>query len=315
MDNAISRKNSLFVYNGAMHNKILYFLSFLLLVLIVISGFYFNKQDKALESNLASQADKISLLEQDLASTSLALQYTIEQTNTSLSDALAEQKKSISKKLGNVEDQVDDLSGSLGTLEKLAKTDPELLAKYSKVFFLNENYVPERLSEIPLKYQYSENKQLLINSDVLPHLASMLKAASSSKVSLYVSSAYRSFAEQKALKSTYSVVYGAGTANTFSADQGYSEHQLGTTVDFITSGLGGVLEKFEGTDAHAWMLKNAYKYGFVLSYPKNNAYYVYEPWHWRFVGTELAKYLHDSGKSFYDLDQREIDKYLVNIFD
>jgi D-alanyl-D-alanine carboxypeptidase len=143
----------------------------------------------------------------------------------------------------------------------------------------------------------------------------MLDQAKQDGVSLYVKSAYRSFAEQKSLKSTYSVTYGAGTANTFSADQGYSEHQLGTTLDVISSGQGGKLDGFDKTKAYTWMQENAYKYGFVLSYPKGNKYYTYEPWHWRYVGTKLAAYLHVTNKQFYDLDQREIDAYLVNFFD
>ncbi len=52
-----------------------------------------------------------------------------------------------------------------------------------------------------------------------------------------------------------------------------------------------------------------------MSYPKSNIYYQYEPWHWRFVGEDLAEDLHDDKKNFYELDQREIDKYLIKIFD
>jgi D-alanyl-D-alanine carboxypeptidase len=111
------------------------------------------------------------------------------------------------------------------------------------------------------------------------------------------------------------VTYGSG-ANAFSADQGYSEHQLGTTFDFTTEGIGGgLVTSFENTPAFAWLKDNAHKYGFTLSYPKDNAYYVYEPWHWRFVGEDLAEDLHEAGKTFYDWDQREIDKYLIKIFD
>lgn len=111
------------------------------------------------------------------------------------------------------------------------------------------------------------------------------------------------------------MVYGAGTANSFSADQGYSEHQLGTAVDIITPGLGGVLDGFDKTNAYQWMLQNAYKYGFILSFPQNNGYYVYEPWHWRFVGVKIATDLHNQNMHFYDMDQRVIDTYLVSIFD
>jgi len=87
-------------------------------------------------------------------------------------------------------------------------------------------------------------------------------------------------------------------------------------VDIITPGLGGQLDdSFIPTAANTWLTANAYKYGFELSYPKDNGYYVYEPWHWRFVGVKLATDLHNQGKNFYDMDQRVIDTYLVNIFD
>ena len=223
--------------------------------------------------------------------------------------------ETVETQVGGVKQVVGSLSGTVTTLEKLSKTDPELLQKYSKVFFLNEHYAPERLAEIPPVYLYSERSAQTIQAPVWPKLKALLDAAGASGLTLYVKSAYRSFNEQTAVKSSYTVIYGAGTASQFSADQGYSEHQLGTTVDFITSGLGGQLEGFEKKTPYPWLLENAYKYGFILSYPAGNSYYIFEPWHWRYVGVKLATYLHDSGKHFYDLDQREIDTYLVNIFD
>ena len=212
------------------------------------------------------------------------------------------------------EETVGEISDTVNILDKLSKTDPELLQKYSKVYFLNEHYVPERLVEIQEKYLYSEREPELIHALVMPHLTNLLNAASAGGATIYVKSAYRSFDEQKYLKSSYSVTYGAGSANQFSADQGYSEHQLGTTVDFITTGLGGQLEGFEKTQEYQWLQTFSYKYGFTLSYPQNNPSYIFEPWHWRYVGIELATLLHDQNKYFYDLEQREIDEYLVNTF-
>ncbi|OHB11524.1 MAG: hypothetical protein A3H60_01405 [Candidatus Zambryskibacteria bacterium RIFCSPLOWO2_02_FULL_44_12b] len=132
---------------------------------------------------------------------------------------------------------------------------------------------------------------------------------------MLIASAFRSFETQASLKSEYRVVYGAGTANQFSADQGYSEHQLGTAMDFTTPSVGGAFSKFPADPAYDWLQDNAHKYGFVLSYPENNSYYKFEPWHWRFVGVALATFLHGEGKYFYDLDQREIDTYLIKLFD
>jgi len=222
---------------------------------------------------------------------------------------------SVREQLGSVGQEIGAISGTVGTLEKLSKTDPELLQKYSKVFFLNEHYEPSRLVEIPDAFEYYEERHSKIHEAVWPYLQLLLESAKRDGVDLYVYSAFRPFSEQQALKSQYKVTYGEGTANQFSADQGYSEHQLGTTIDLITTGIGGTLDGFETTVAYEWLLNNAYRYGFVLSYPENNGFYVFEPWHWRYVGITLATNLKNQGKHFYDLDQRTIDEYLVHFFE
>ena len=152
-------------------------------------------------------------------------------------------------------------------------------------------------------------------ANIKPYLENLLKAAASDSVSLLVLSAYRSFCTQAALKTGYKVVYGTTAANKFSADQGYSEHQLGSTVDFTTQTGGETLSGFDKTKSYEWLNQNAYKYGFILSYPKGNKFYQFEPWHWRFVGVELATKIHSENKNFYDMDQREINDFLVKIFD
>jgi len=212
------------------------------------------------------------------------------------------------------EDQINDITGTVGKLDKLSKIDSELLQKYSKVYFLNEHYMPGKVVEIPKQFTFKQDEPEYIHAQIINRLKSLLEDAEEDGINLRVVSAFRSFDEQKSLKGAYSTVYGSG-ANAFSADQGYSEHQLGTTLDFTTAETNGILTGFENTTAYAWLLKNAHKYGFVLSYPKDNAYYVFEPWHWRFVGRDLARDLHSDGKFFYDLDQREIDEYLIELFD
>jgi LAS superfamily LD-carboxypeptidase LdcB len=215
--------------------------------------------------------------------------------------------------INDFQGQIERIAGTVGTLEKLSQTDEELLKKYSKVYFLNENYVPAALSDIDEEYLFAGTRNFLINAKVGPYLRELLEEAREDGHKLLVASAYRSFATQSALKSAYTTTYGSG-ANSFSADQGYSEHQLGTAVDFTTPASGSALLK--PTDpAYEWLNQNAHDYGFVLSYPPNNAYYKFEPWHWRYVGVALATDLHEEGKRFYDLDQREIDEYLIELFD
>lgn len=261
------------------------------------------KKTDELNSSLVALDQKTTALLNNLSATDKDIQNTKKNV------------EAVQSQVGGVEQTVGKITGAVSTLEKLSKTDPELLQKYSKVFFLNEHYAPERLQQIDAEYLYSEKRAETIHSLVWPHLKDLLESAKKVNVILYVKSAYRSFDEQKAVKSAYTVVYGKGNANTFSADQGYSEHQLGATADFTTVGINGSLNGFEKTPAYFWMQINAHKYGFVLSYPENNGYYIFEPWHWRYVGVALATRLKEEGKNFYDLEQREIDKYLPNIFD
>lgn len=233
-----------------------------------------------------------------------------EENGTELSQMLTEEKE----RNNGLEAQVNHISGTVGKLSKLSKIDPELLIKYSRVYFLNENYMPEKLTEINSEFRIKSDEPEFIHAKVAPYLNDLLQDAKDDGIDLLILSGFRSFDEQMSLKNAYTTNYGFG-ANAFSADQGYSEHQLGTTIDFTTAELGGSLVGFDQTEAYIWLQQNAHKYGFIISYPKENAYYTFEPWHWRFVGKDLADDLHDDGKYFYSLDQREIDTYLIKLFD
>jgi len=266
-----------------------------------------EKQDVINEKNSINQSlleahDDISKLENELS--------LLDEDYDDLKDDYREEKN----KNDDFEDQINSIMGTVGDLDKLSKTDEELLQKYSKVYFLNENYIPSKIREIDEKYILEGREPQYFHGDAIPFLEKMLDRAERSKIDLKVLSAYRSFDTQEQLKGQYTQTYGSG-ANTFSADQGYSEHQLGTTLDLADTTTNGPYLSFQDTEAYQWLLKNAYRYGFTLSYPDDNEFYVFEPWHWRFVGEDLADYLHDENLEFYDVEQREIDQYLIKIFD
>lgn len=292
---------------------IIYILSAISIALLGVAGYEwqlnqslqesFEVEKNNLEENLELLKEEVSALQNDLSAS--------QEENTLLTEAYEREKN----KNSEFEDQIREIAGTVGTLEKLAKTDPELLQKYSRVYFLNEHYFPSRLTEIDHEYSYNPDKVLEIHAKVWPNLEDLLEEAKEDGVDLEIVSAYRSFGTQASLKSQYDVTYGEGTANQFSADQGFSEHQLGTTVDFTSPEESAPFVSFEGTEAYEWLQDNAHKFGFVLSYPENNSYYIFEPWHWRFVGEDLAEDLHENGNNFYDMDQRKIDEYLVNLFD
>ncbi|MFW0871355.1 MAG: D-alanyl-D-alanine carboxypeptidase family protein [Patescibacteria group bacterium] len=212
-----------------------------------------------------------------------------------------------------IEDEYEKINSTVRDLLKLGSTDEELLQKYSRVYFLNENYIPSDLEMIDKEYLWGD-KALQIHGSVERFLDDLMDEAEDDGMELRIISAYRSFDYQGALKNQYLTIYGSG-ANQFSADQGYSEHQLGTTIDFTTPKIGSAISRFDETDEFKWLQDNAHRFGFVLSYPPNNSYYQYEPWHWRFVGKDLADDLHDDDQYFYDLPQRKINEYLLGIFD
>ncbi len=283
-------------------------LSIVSVVLLVVTGYVAFLYSQEKNQGLALQK-QIGDLQEGLKNASDSISN-LETQKTNLTTALTREQQRTS----SYSNQLDTVTNTVEELQRRAAIDPEVLQKYSKVYFLNENYVPSLLSNIDTKYLYTKNKPLQIHDRVLPFLQSMLNAAANDGVTIQVISAYRSFGTQATLKSSYKVIYGAGTANQFSADQGYSEHQLGTTLDFTTPVVGATFSGFQKTDAGKWLDANAYKYGFILSYPADNTYYEYEPWHWRFVGLDLALRLHNEGKHFYDLDQRDINQYLTHFF-
>lgn len=249
---------------------------------------------------LESQIDSLKKERRDLAEANENLRGNLEE-EIRLSDSLM--------------DRLEVATGEIEIARKLQEIDPELLRKYSRVYFLNENYEPVGLVEIPDEYLAPTREEAFFHEDAWPFLYRMLRAVSRIGIEPEIVSGFRSFDEQTELKERYNIIYGEGTANQFSASQGYSEHQLGTAVDFSVKGMQGALDGFEHTEFYAWLKENAHKYGFILSYPKGNTSYVFEPWHWRFVGVELATELNDRGINFYDMDQREIDEYRVRLFD
>lgn len=289
------------------HKKVLRFIPYII-ALVVISAAAGGYSVYKLYQENTQLKTTLSEREQDLTLTQERLSE-IQKGNAELLLSLqAEAEKS-----NSFSEHLTVVTEDFKKLQWLSTLDKQLLQKYSKIYFLNENYTPRSTSTIDTKYLFNKNKPLEIHEYVLPFLKDMLRDAEKDDITISVASAYRSFKEQAALKSNYKVQYGYG-ANAFSAEQGYSEHQLGTTVDLTTTAIGGALTGFEKTTAYTWLKKHAHEYGFVLSYPQGNSYYIFEPWHWRFIGIDLATQLHEDEKYFYALDQREIDAYLGAMF-
>jgi D-alanyl-D-alanine carboxypeptidase len=132
----------------------------------------------------------------------------------------------------------------------------------------------------------------------LRDLRELAQAAAANGTPLSNISSYRSYRSQRQLFRTYVNSYGFDEAITFSARPGHSEHQLGLTFDFTAPGDAGLTSNWEETPTGGWMAANAWQYGWVMSFPKGKmdvTCFSYEPWHYRYVGRDVARAIHDSG--------------------
>jgi D-alanyl-D-alanine carboxypeptidase len=140
----------------------------------------------------------------------------------------------------------------------------------------------------------------LIRKVSIADLRAMAKAAKANGTPIVSWSPYRSYNQQVKLFNGYAKGYGYDDAIHFSGRPGHSEHQLGLTIDFVSVGANGLSSSWEKTRTGAWMAKHAWEYGWLMSYPKGKSditCYNYEPWHYRYVGRDLAKKIHDSGQT------------------
>lgn len=132
-----------------------------------------------------------------------------------------------------------------------------------------------------------------LTKETLSAFEKMKSAAKKDGLTLYIASGFRSYARQKTIYNNYVSRDGRKAADTYSARAGYSEHQTGLAFD-----LNNVSSAFDNTKEAKWLSSNCYKYGFILRYPKgkeNETGYIYESWHFRYVGEELAKKLYNDG--------------------
>lgn len=132
-----------------------------------------------------------------------------------------------------------------------------------------------------------------LTDQTLSAFYTMQAGAKKDGLSIYISSGYRSYSTQKGLYSRYVERDGVQKADTYSARAGHSEHQSGLAFD-----VNIVSDAFIGTPEAIWLADHCYEYGFILRYPQgktDETGYKFEPWHFRYVGTELAEILYDGG--------------------
>jgi D-alanyl-D-alanine carboxypeptidase len=157
------------------------------------------------------------------------------------------------------------------------------------------NYLPGRMT-LP---------DMLLRQPAAQALGKMVKAMLADGLAPTVLSSYRSYFDQAVAHNRW-VVDDPANANEVSALPGHSEHQLGTAVDFGSPEMPSLTSSttdpfsplFDRTGEGQWLAQHAFEYGFSMSSPPGAEVLTglaYEPWHYRYVGVEMAAYLHASG--------------------
>ncbi len=182
-------------------------------------------------------------------------------------------------------------SDNLISNEDASKIDV-LVNKYHK---LDENYEPSDLTIIDSKYASGTQK---LRKEAQIKFEEMASDMAKENLKIYAGSTYRSYTYQKGLYDRYVKKDGFAAAETYSARSGYSEHQLGLAVD-IVNGKWDYLS--ENDKEYDYLVRNSYKYGFILRYPRGSEYitgYMFEDWHFRYLGVELATKVFNSGLTY-----------------
>ena len=164
------------------------------------------------------------------------------------------------------------------------------------------SFVPSNLVVPAMPYADGQT----MRSDAAAALARMASASSAEGAGrIGIDTAYRSYATQKALYDKYLALKGRTWTDTWYLRAGYSEHQTGLTVDLLPIGRSNcrINDCIDETPQGVWLARNAWRFGFVLRYEKGHTSTTgvgFEPWHFRYVGAQLAKAYRDGGWHTYE---------------
>lgn len=179
----------------------------------------------------------------------------------------------------------------------------------NKEYRLDEDYIPSNLvitdnNENNFHDFLDPTLKPMVDKHVFEHFKIMQQAAKKAGFNILIDSGYRSYKYQQDIWNDFANKIGLEETERIVAPPGASEHQTGFSFDigYIIDGIytNDVSEKQEESN---WLFDNSYKYGFIIRYPKGKediTGYAYEPWHYRFVGIDLAKELYE-----YDITLEE----------
>lgn len=186
----------------------------------------------------------------------------------------------------------------------------------NKEYSLPSTFIPKDLV-IPDVHFYTDGPQekRYLRDVAAKALENMFSDASADGEVLYGVSGYRSYTRQTEIYNKNVRQRGSAATNMVSSIPGHSEHQTGLAIDISCKDLSGSLsEEFADTTEGQWVADNCYKYGFIIRYPKGCETltgYSYEPWHIRYVGNDIASYIHNNNITFEEYYGYTPDEALI----
>lgn len=210
-----------------------------------------------------------------------------------------------------IEDEIvedDNNEEGVSKLDSIER-DPSVEILVNKEYHLTESDIPDDLVTVEVDTILDNPEVNQLRSVAADALKEMFLAAEEDSFKLYARSGYRSYQTQVQLFEANVEKHGEEKAATFSARPGESEHQTGLVMDVTAESVDYQLtEEFGETIEGVWVAENAHRFGFIVRYPKDKeeiTQYIYEPWHLRYIGKDLATLVYDSGLAYEEFIEKE----------
>ena len=298
------------------NNKTLIIFLAIIIIIIVISYFFFFKKDEESDNKGGSGENEVVKKEEKKELTEYEKKLEkLDNINTKISFFKEENiDRYIAYKEKNPSVDIEKcvvyvnigLDKDFYTDIKESPNKDTNIVLANKYYSLGEGYVPNNLTKIDSRYSSSDR---YMQKDATEAFNELAKAAQKEGYTIRAVSTYRSYSYQNGLYTRYASQDGIEKADTYSARAGHSEHQTGLAVDVDNAKLS--YTSFGNSKEFAWMKENAYKYGFILRYTKENEWitgYKDEPWHYRYVGVEISTYIQNHPMTFEEYFVRFLDK-------
>ena len=195
-------------------------------------------------------------------------------------------------------------------IDKEEYNEPYLVTKFSKDvlinkhFSLNKNFVPDNL--VTISSEDSVDEGIKLNGEAYRAFKQMKSDMNKEGLDVLINEGYRSYSDQEELCDYYRNLYGDNYVSKYVALPGFSEHQTGLAIDLSSTST----RTFSNSKEYKWMLDNSYRYGFILRYDSRlitETQFNSEPWHFRYVGSDISNYIHEHYMSYEEY-------YAVNLF-